>query len=344
MNTFATKLLDWFDHHGRKDLPWQQAINPYRVWVSEIMLQQTQVKTVIPYYERFMAKFPTVDRLANASPDEVLHQWTGLGYYARARNLHATAQSVMNEYNGEFPSTTGELESLPGIGRSTAAAIVSICTGKRAAILDGNVKRVLARCFQVEGWPGSTQTAKVLWEHAERLTPDERVADYTQAIMDLGAMICTRSSPACLHCPFVQDCEAQINGSIKDYPGKKPKKAIPVRTTHMLIIHQNGELLLEQRPPSGLWGGLWSLIEAQDRAEIETRIDSLGLRITTQEDQLAFRHTFTHFHLDITPVLINVSGDGGVADSDRLVWFDPRQPLEIGLTRPATRILAEQWG
>ncbi len=336
--TFARRLLTWFDQYGRKTLPWQQDISPYRVWVSEIMLQQTQVTTVIPYYEKFMQRFPSVDELARASQDEVLHQWTGLGYYARGRNLHKAAQVVMQEYNGEFPVTTEELESLPGIGRSTAGAIVSICTGKKAPILDGNVKRVLARCFAVDGWPGANDTAKKLWAIAESMTPEQRVPDYTQAIMDLGAMVCTRSSPKCGVCPFEDKCIANAEHTIELYPGKKPKKVLPVKSTCMLLIETKGEVLLEQRPPDGLWGGLYSLPECEV-ADIDEALDRRGLNAGERVSLPEFRHSFTHFHLDITPVHIKVQEISRVGEADRSIWYNLTRPEEVGLTKPAVKLL-----
>ncbi|MBL6691258.1 MAG: A/G-specific adenine glycosylase [Pseudomonadales bacterium] len=336
MDHFAERLLAWFGEHGRKDLPWQQDKQPYKVWVSEIMLQQTQVTTVIPYYERFMQVFPTVDELAAATQDEVLHQWTGLGYYARARNLHKTAQIVMRDFNGEFPGTQEELESLPGIGRSTAAAIIAICTNQRAAILDGNVKRVLARVFGIGGWPGQTATLKALWEKAELLTPDQRVADYTQAIMDLGAMICTRSKPQCNACPFSGECHAKNSDSIAQFPGKKPKKEKPVRATTMLVIECDGEILLEQRESSGLWGGLWSFPESDDP---DSYLEAAGLDAHSRIPLTPFRHSFTHYHLDISPLHIHVKVPNRVSDSDRTCWYNLETPQSIGLTRPVTRLL-----
>lgn len=335
MKDFSARLLTWFDQHGRKDLPWQENKTPYRVWVSEIMLQQTQVTTVIPYYQRFMAAFPTVDALANATQDEVLHHWTGLGYYARARNLHATAKQVMQQHNGEFPATQEELEALPGIGRSTAGAIIAICTGKRAAILDGNVKRVLARVFGVEGWPGQTATLKELWAKAEMVTPSERVADYTQAIMDLGAMTCTRTKPDCGSCPFNADCHAQQTASIEQYPGKKPKKDKPVRSTTMLIIECTGEVLLEQREAKGLWGGLWSFPETED---VDAYLAASSVQPISVEKLNPFRHTFTHFHLDIQPIYVKGKA-AGVREPDGTCWYNLKDPQSIGLTRPVTRIL-----
>ena len=258
MDWFATRLLAWYDHHGRRDLPWQIDINPYRVWVSEIMLQQTQVTTVVPYYERFMTSFPTIEALASASRDEVLHLWTGLGYYARARNLHKAAQRVVDEKNSVFPNSLDDLQGLPGIGRSTAAAILSISQGGRAPILDGNVKRVLARFHAVPGYPGDAGPQRLLWKHAESHTPMKRVANYTQAIMDLGATLCTRSEPRCDICPVATRCEAHQCQETDQYPGRKPKKEKPVKAARLfLFITPNEDCLLEQRPSNGIWGGLW---------------------------------------------------------------------------------------
>lgn len=341
-DAFAPRLLAWFDQHGRKHLPWQQDINAYRVWVSEIMLQQTQVATVIPYFERFMQRFPNVASLADADIDEVLHYWTGLGYYARARNLHKAAIAVVEQYNGEFPIGVAALTSLPGIGRSTAGAIAAIAQGERAAILDGNVKRVLARCFAIEGWPGQTAVANELWEIAEKLTPQTRFADYTQAIMDLGATICVRSSPKCLACPLEAECIARQTGRVAELPGKKPKKAMPVRSTCMLIIENRaGEYLLQRRPSTGLWGGLWSFPEVEPD-DVQEALDRLlpGLGTEPGMDLAHFRHTFTHFHLDVTPVHVKLQDNASqVSESETQCWYSPDAPLEIGLTRPVTKLI-----
>ncbi len=340
MTSFADRLLDWFDQHGRKHLPWQQDMSVYRVWISEIMLQQTQVNTVIPYFENFLRTFPTLVSLAEADQDVVLHHWTGLGYYARARNLHKTARVVVEQYNGEFPLTATELEALPGIGRSTAAAIVAICTNQRATILDGNVKRVLARHFGIFGWPGDTSVAKTMWQQAEALTPETRVADYTQAIMDLGATLCTRSSPRCEACPFTPECVAFNTNQQAALPGRKPKKDMPVRTTTMFILENDaGEYLLQQRPPSGIWGGLWGFPQDEPLEELLTRLQLRGL-ISQQEELASFRNTFTHFHLDITPVHVRLSpGIGEPVPVNGTCWYSSRSKTEIGLTRPVTRIL-----
>jgi A/G-specific adenine glycosylase len=346
-NAFALRLLAWFDQYGRKDLPWQQAITPYRVWVSEIMLQQTQVNTVIPYYQRFMESFPTVNHLAQAPQDQVLHHWTGLGYYARARNLHKTAQTVVSDYNGKFPDTVEQLETLPGIGRSTAGAICAIAHRKQATILDGNVKRVLARHRAIPGWPGQTDISKQLWQLAEQYTPNERIADYTQAIMDLGATLCTRTKPRCSECPLSNDCNALKAGNPTDYPGKKPKKVQPVRQSLFLIIRNpQGEVLLEQRPANGLWGGLWVFPQCDDKHDIPQRCEQLGCRAEHWQCLPTQRHTFSHFHLDYQPVLIegqplNNQQQRSIMDSNSVVWYNPNSPLTVGTAQPVKQLLEQ---
>ena len=342
-HNFSQRVLQWFDQHGRHDLPWQSNTTPYRVWVSEIMLQQTQVKTVIPYFDRFMSAFPDVTRLANANEDEVLHLWTGLGYYARARNLHRAAKYVCEELNGQFPEQVDELCELPGVGRSTAGAIVSISYGKRAAILDGNVKRVLARYCSVEGWPGKTAVHNKLWEIAEQYTPHERSADFTQAMMDLGATLCTRSSPQCDRCPLYEDCSGRISGDQLRYPGKKPKKSTPVKSTRFLMLRDStGDLWLEKRPSSGIWGGLWCFPEAKDLDETNWCIDRTGLPPISVERWPVFRHTFSHYHLDIEPVLVQLdSNSGQVMEAERQLWYNVRQPPQIGLAAPVVGLLQQ---
>ena len=262
-DSFAERLLAWFDVHGRKDLPWQ-VDDSYAIWISEIMLQQTQVQTVIPYYERFMLRFPDAVALADAPLDEVLHHWSGLGYYARARNLHAAAEIVRDQHGGRFPTSFDDVEALPGVGRSTAGAIIALSSGERHPILDGNVKRVLARHAAIDGWPGKTDVANALWALAEEHTPTERVADYTQAIMDLGATLCTRSRPRCAACPVHADCRACAMDAVERFPGKKPKKAKPRKVTTMLMAVSRDSLYLERRPAAGIWGGLWSLPEVDN--------------------------------------------------------------------------------
>lgn len=341
---FATRVLLWFEEHGRKDLPWQHDTSPYRVWVSEIMLQQTQVTTVIPYYERFMEVFPTVQDLAAADEDTVLHHWTGLGYYARARNLHKAAKRVANDLDGEFPDSLDGLCELPGVGRSTAGAILSIATGQRASILDGNVKRVLARHHRVTGWPGHTPVQNRLWEIAEQYTPQARCADYTQAMMDLGATLCTRSKPGCVQCPLNTTCEGFAAGDLLDYPGKKPRTQKPVKATHFLIAHTpDNEVWLEKRPAPGIWGGLWCFPEATSLDEA-TRLclHRWGPIATGSERLTTFRHTFSHYHLDITPVLVRLEKrPNGVMEDGVQLWYNLAQAPQIGLAAPVVNLLTQ---
>jgi A/G-specific adenine glycosylase len=342
--SFAQRVLEWFDQYGRKDLPWQRDISPYRVWVSEIMLQQTQVKTVIPYFERFMEAFPDVRALAAAPEDEVLHLWTGLGYYARARNLHKAAKQVASGLDGQFPDTIEGLCELPGIGRSTAGAILSIAFSQPASILDGNVKRVLARYHRVEGWPGQSAVHNRLWDIADRYTPAGRCADYTQAVMDLGATLCTRAAPACDDCPLHEDCEANAAGDPLNYPGKKPRKALPVKSTCFLVArNSDGEVWLEKRPASGIWGGLWCFPEGEDPESAPAySLDRWGVEPDAVEILPGFRHTFSHYHLDITPVAFRVGAPvGGIMEVSRQCWYNLHQPPQIGLAAPVAALLTQ---
>ena len=339
---FATRILHWFDRHGRRDLPWQRDITPYRVWVSEIMLQQTQVRTVIPYFKRFTAAFPDVQALASASGDEVLHLWTGLGYYARARNLHRAAEVVVDEMDGRFPDTLEGLQRLPGVGRSTAGAILSIAWGERATILDGNVKRVLARYHRVPGWPGRSAVLAQLWDLAEQYTPHTRCADYSQAIMDLGATVCTRAAPACGVCPLGADCEARAAGDTRAYPGKKPRRELPVKATHFLVARTGrGDIWLEKRPAPGIWGGLWCFPEVADPAAgTERCLDLWGVEPAAVDVWPAFRHTFSHYHLDITPVVADLPTDpGAVMEAGGRLWYNVREAPQIGLAAPVAALL-----
>jgi A/G-specific adenine glycosylase len=329
VTVFAAPLLAWFDRAGRKHLPWQQDPTPYRVWVSEIMLQQTQVATVIGYYERFMQRFPDVRGLAAAPVDEVLHLWTGLGYYARARNLHRAAQLIVTEQGGEFPQTIEAVQALPGIGRSTAGAILALSRGQRHPILDGNVKRVLARYFGIDGFPGEREVEKQLWALADDCTPAERVAHYTQAIMDLGATLCVRSRPLCAACPLAEHCVARIESRQAVLPAPRPKKIRPRRTAYVvLMVREDGAVLLERRPPSGIWGGLWTLPQFDERQSIPGAV-SLP----------PYFHSFTHFDLTLQPLLVRAASMQGVADSDRYCWYDPRRPPRIGLTKPTVDLI-----
>jgi A/G-specific adenine glycosylase len=341
---FASRVLDWFSRHGRKDLPWQQDPTAYRVWVSEIMLQQTQVATVIPYFQRFMGRFPNLATLAEASLDEVLHRWSGLGYYARARNLQRAAQVVRDRHQGRFPLELERVQDLPGIGRSTAGAILSLAAGQSHAILDGNVKRVLTRCFAVPGWPGETRVAKRLWELAERLTPQSEASQYNQAMMDLGATLCIRARPGCAQCPLSDACVAHLQGNETAYPAPKPRQPLPVRRTHLLLIHNTrGEILLERRPPAGIWGGLWSLPECQTHEDLAGWCQSnLGVAEKGSRHWPSRRHTFSHFHLDILPVEILIEDrDAAVMDENRRVWYKLAEPDRRGLASPVARLLSE---
>ncbi|OBS08354.1 A/G-specific adenine glycosylase [Acidihalobacter prosperus] len=340
-NSFSRRVLAWWRRHGRKDLPWQRRPDPYRVWVSEIMLQQTQVGTVIGYFDRFMERFPTLERLAAGSEDEVLELWTGLGYYARARNLHRAARLAL-ERHGCLPPDLDALTALPGIGRSTAGAILALAHGEPATILDGNVKRVLARHAGVDGWPGTPAVMRRLWALAEGRTPPRQAGPYAQAMMDLGATLCTRASPGCAACPVAGDCVALREGRQTDWPAPKPRKSLPERQTWMLLLHDDqGAVLLQRRPPSGVWGGLWSLPEAAGTAEADTLARALVGRSPTQWRALEpIRHTFTHFRLHIHPLVGRVHGPAtaGVKDAVQ-VWYKPGQPPPGGMPAPVVSLL-----
>ncbi|WP_407293476.1 A/G-specific adenine glycosylase [Stutzerimonas zhaodongensis] len=337
---FAEAVLEWYDRHGRKDLPWQQRITPYRVWVSEIMLQQTQVSTVLGYFDRFMDALPTVEALAGADEDEVLHLWTGLGYYSRARNLHKTAKLIVTTHGGEFPRDVKQLAELPGIGRSTAGAIASLSMGLRAPILDGNVKRVLARYVAQQGYPGEPKVATQLWEVAERLTPQQRVNHYTQAMMDLGATLCTRSKPSCLLCPLKDGCRAHLLGRETEFPVPKPRKALPQKCTLMpLLANPDGAILLYRRPSTGLWGGLWSLPELDDLSALDPLAERHALQLQERRELPGLTHTFSHFQLAIEPWLIRVQTEvGAVAETDWL-WYNLATPPRLGLAAPVKTLL-----
>lgn len=341
MAAFAERVLDWFEQHGRNDLPWQQDPTPYRVWISEIMLQQTQVATVIPYYERFMASFADVDALASADLDEVLHHWSGLGYYARARNLHKAAVVIRDQYGSRFPERFEDVVALPGIGRSTAGAILALSRDQRHAILDGNVKRVLTRFYAVNGWPGRTSVAKELWDYAGKNTPESGVAAYTQAMMDLGATVCTRSNPACDRCPLAYECAAHAAGTAAEYPGRKPKREKPRRRTHMIMVRRQDSVYLERRPATGIWGGLYSFPEVDSAADVadwcERVLNSRPVSVRTRE---TLSHSFTHYDLDICPLQVDIEPTG-VADKDDTVWYTPHAPQPIGLAAPVRVLIQE---
>ena len=348
MDWFARQLLDWFEINGRKDLPWQTDINPYRVWVSEIMLQQTQVATVINYFNRFTQHFANIESLAQANTDEVLHLWTGLGYYARGRNLHKSAQLIVENHQSQMPETQEDLEALPGIGRSTAGAIRAIAMGQQGVIMDGNVKRVLARFHGIEGYPGESKINAQMWQHATDHTPETHTAAYTQAIMDLGATLCTRKRPNCAECPMQTKCVANAKGIVHQLPTPKPKKAKPLRTARFFIVSlPNGATLMEQRPASGLWGGLWNPPERAAETSIEEYLAELGLDIGAADHHTAkvFRHTFTHFHLEVEPIYISLNTQPELQEQELATRWVLHAHLEnnneaIGLSAVAVKLLA----
>jgi A/G-specific adenine glycosylase len=343
--TFSARLLAWFDVHGRHTLPWQEARTPYRVWVSEIMLQQTQVATVIPYYERFLARFPTVESLAAAPDDEVMHLWTGLGYYARARNLKACARAVVERHAGEFPRTLAALEALPGIGRSTAGAILALAWDLKHPILDGNVKRVLARVFGIDGDPGAAAVLARLWALAEACTPDARVGDYTQAIMDLGATVCTRHRPACTVCPMNTTCVAACEGRQGELPGRKVRRTRRAREAVLLIAESGGHgsraVLLERRPAPGIWGGLWSPPQFETAAAaLAWCLEEVGPVEGDAEPLAIIEHAFTHFDLRLRPLRVVCARRGAVNDGEDRLWYALDAPPRVGLPQPIRQLIA----
>ncbi len=339
---FAAELLRWFDRHGRKHLPWQQNPTPYRVWVSEVMLQQTQVAAVIPYYERFMARFPTVASLAGAPEDEVLHLWTGLGYYARARNLRACARVLVAQYGRDFPSELDAVAELPGIGRSTAGAILALSRGQRHPILDGNAKRVLARVFAIPGDPSSAAVRAALWCQAEECTPTDRIAAYTQAIMDLGATLCTRTRPACTVCPVNMICVAAREGRQAELPGLKQRRVRKAREATLLIAEagdaEGRTVLLERRPAPGIWGGLWSPPQFDDEsAALEWCGRELG-RVESTERLRPIEHAFTHFDLRLNPVRVRYQPVSQVREAQDRIWYALNAPPRVGLPQPIVEL------
>jgi len=341
-STLARALLAWYDRYGRKELPWKQSGDPYHVWLSEVMLQQTQVATVIPYFARFIVRFPDIESLAAAKLDAVLHQWTGLGYYARARNLHQAAQAIVREHGGRFPRDFEVVQSLPGIGRSTAGAILALAFNQRHAILDGNVKRVLARYHAIDTPLKGRDIETRLWELAERHTPAARVADYTQAIMDLGATLCRRGEPECDRCPLARGCAGRRLGIAAQLPRPAARAALPVKRIYMVLVRdRRGHVLLQRRPPVGIWGGLWGLPECR-----ATRVDGwlrreYGFDVELGAPWPRLRHTFSHFHLDITPIPARLKGARRVMENGETVWYNSALPDERGLAAPVKRLLAQ---
>ncbi len=338
---FASAVLEWFGQYGRHGLPWQKQ-DAYRIWLSEIMLQQTQVSTVIPYYADFLARFPSIESLAKASIDDVLQRWQGLGYYARARNLHRSAQLICEQHGGQFPQQFDQVLALPGIGRSTAGAILSFAYGQNWPILDGNVKRVLARCFQVPGWYAKADTMKQLWRLTEAVTPDENTADFNQAMMDIGATVCFKSNPKCEACPLQPMCASFQQQSQADYPQKKPKRNKPLKQTLMLLHRHQDQVMLWRRPPSGIWGGLWSLPEVENDEAIEDwQQNFLGTgRSPNKIQRDAMRHQFTHFNLDISLATIDLdSMPQAIADGDNHIWVSLGRVINYGMPTPVRKLL-----
>ncbi len=341
---FSARLLTWWDKHGRKDLPWQHPRTAYRVWLAEIMLQQTQVTTVSPYFKRFVKRFPDIQTLAAASTDEVLALWSGLGYYARARNLHKAAGICVADFNGLVPEFPEALAMLPGIGQSTANAIFSQAYGQPAVVLDGNVKRVLSRRGAVAGWPGKASVHKKLWGIAEDVLPTQRAADYTQAIMDLGATLCTRSNPACNDCPVNRDCQAHLHNRVKDFPAPRPKIKIAEKSFHMLILRDgDGRILLERRPPSGIWGGLWSLPADDNGQSLNQCLDGhAGVDAADLNPLPSLQHQLTHMRMTILPLYGEVtSPPKGVKCSAEQGWFGHEEWPALGLPKPVRQLLEQ---
>ena len=342
MFDFSSRLIEWQKSHGRHDLPWQNTRDPYAVWLSEIMLQQTQVATVTPYFEHFLARFSDLASLAKASQDDVLAHWSGLGYYSRARNLHSAAQIVMQQHGGHFPNDFERLLALPGIGRSTAAAVSVFAFGQRQAILDGNVKRVFTRYFGIAGYPGEKKIEQDLWTRAEQLLPRQGIEIYTQALMDLGATICMRSKPKCLTCPLQTDCIAYAQNRVTELPSPKPRKALPQKETVMLIMLRQGEVLLEKRPPSGIWGGMWSFPET-DRGTDSVHICSahFGVEARLAAPLSCLDHTFTHFKLRIFPQPLHVIGIHTRVNQADHLWLNLDDALSAAIPTPVRKLLRQ---
>ncbi|HVK54613.1 MAG TPA: A/G-specific adenine glycosylase [Burkholderiales bacterium] len=338
---FAARLIAWQKIHGRHGLPWQNTRDPYRIWLSEIMLQQTQVATVIPYYLRFLESFPDIASLASASEDDVLAHWSGLGYYSRARNLHAAAQAIMERHGGHFPMSFEDIMELPGIGRSTAAAISVFAFGQHRAILDGNVKRVFARQFGIEGYPGEARAMAQMWERAEAELPETDLEAYTQGLMDLGATVCTRSRTSCGVCPVSATCVALATDRVNELPHRKPVKALPLKQTVMLIIQNRGEIMLEKRPSTGVWGGLWCFPEMPvDVADVQGFCKrQWGLDARAGESMPLLTHGFTHFRLDIMPQRIYAFDESPRVAEPGQLWMHPEDALQAAIPTPVRKLL-----
>lgn len=340
MSDFASRLITWQKMHGRHDLPWQNTSDPYAIWVSEIMLQQTQVASVIGYYRKFMQRFPNIASLALATQEDVLQHWSGLGYYSRARNLHHAATIIMEQHHGDFPHDFAIIQTLPGIGRSTAAAIASFSFNQVQTILDGNVKRVLSRHFLVEGWPSSPKVEKDLWRLAEELLPEQDMVAYTQGLMDLGATLCSRSKPKCSNCPLIKTCGAYQNNRVAELPTPKPRKAIPEKFTTMLILQHGDEVLLEKRPPAGIWGGLWSFPETDAKLGFETIVlNQFSIVAEATLPLPTLSHAFTHFKLHIQPQPMQVLTIQPNICEPKYVWLNIDDAIGAAIPTPIRKIL-----
>ena len=343
VTSFSSRIIRWQQRHGRHALPWQATRDPYRIWLSEVMLQQTQVPMVIPYFERFLARFPDLSALASADEDTVLALWSGLGYYSRARNLHAAARVIVESHQGAFPATAEAIAKLPGIGRSTAAAIAALAFGQHGAILDGNVKRVLARHGGIDGWPGNKKVEGELWQLAERYLPQAGIEAYTQGMMDLGALACTRSQPACSACPVNIDCAAFTQNRVSELPTPRPRKNLPEKEVVLLLLLDRGELMLEKRPSRGIWGGLWSLPELAPEADAAVHCrDRFGSTPVAQQTLPKFSHSFTHFKLHIQPVRLQLSSRGVSRPGE--IWLPPDDALHTGLPAPVRKLVIQLTG
>lgn len=349
MSTFAAKLICWQKLHGRNSLPWQNTRDPYAIWISEIMLQQTQVTTVIPYYLRFLQRFPDIERLALSSVDDVLALWSGLGYYSRGRNLHRAAGLIARDQGGVFPRHIEVIQQLPGIGRSTAAAIAAFAYGERCAILDGNVKRVFARCFGIDGYPGRSENEMLLWQKAEELLPDGSeqggIEVYTQALMDLGATVCTRGKPKCMECPLQQDCIALRDNRVGSLPAPRPRKPLPEKETVLLMLMKQGQILLEKRPTTGIWGGLWCLPEMPlSKNPVAYCTGHFGMRVIPLAHMPPLDHAFTHFRLRIHPRLLQVVSSPSAVKTqgrDETIWIALEDALKAAIPAPVRKLLLE---
>lgn len=341
---FASVVLNWHKRYGRQTLPWQIDKTAYKIWISEVMLQQTRVATVIPYFHQFIIRFPSVRALAEAPLDKVLHIWTGLGYYSRAHNLHEAAKTIVSQHNGEFPATYADIITLPGIGRSTAGAVLSLAFGQHYPILDVNVKRVLSRYHAVEGWSGIKAVENRLWAISEEITPAKDVSQFNQAIMDLGAMVCTNTKPKCSHCPLNIDCIAFINQQCTKYPSKKTKKILLRKTTYFLLLQHGERVWLEQRPKVGVWGGLFCFPQFSNRESLVYWMKEHGIKNDYLEQLTTFRHRFSHFHLDIIPMWLAISTISRSMNEKVGLWYNLIKPCSVGLAVPVGHLLKQLAG